>query len=94
MNQILNSGNERDNLELFQYLNEMQMKESQFIFLEATNTCFSQCVNSFTMSNLDKKEKECITRCGARYMENYVRVGTRYAEENAIKQQEAMMGQQ
>lgn len=94
MNQIMTSGNERDNAELFQYLSEMQMKESQLIFLEATNTCFNHCVNNFTMSNLDKKEKQCISRCAARYMGNYVRVGNRYTEEHALKQQEMMPQQQ
>lgn len=89
MNQIQTQGNEKDNAELLQYLSEMQLKESQFTFQECTNTCFTQCIKTFTSFALNHNEKECMNQCARRYLEFYTRVGLRYAEENAIKQQQA-----
>ncbi len=87
------NGNERDNLEMVQYINEIQLENVQDMFLNTALLCFRPCVTSFTMSNLDKKETECLERCTKRNMEAFQRITARQTEENIRKGQEMQQNQ-
>ncbi len=49
---------------------------------------FNKYIKGFKTKQLDGKETECVTKCSEKFMKVTQRVGTRFAEYQAIKGQE------
>ena len=83
MDRFLNSSSPEEKEAFMDILNELQVKDSQYLYNSLSARCFNDCVNDFRNRELIKKEKNCITNCASKYLKLLARVGVRFQEENA-----------
>ncbi|KAI9014963.1 Tim10/DDP family zinc finger protein [Gaertneriomyces semiglobifer] len=69
------------------------MKDFLRLYHGLVDRCFKDCVNDFTSKVLSSKEDTCINRCFEKFIKHSERVGQRFAEQNALLQQQQMQPQ-
>lgn len=59
---------QRDQMQVMQALNEMQMQEMMNTYNNLVEKCFNECVTSFRTKALESSEEQCVTRCVQKFM--------------------------
>eukprot|EP00434_Breviolum_minutum_P016410 symbB.v1.2.014464.t1/scaffold1055.1/size140776/6 len=80
---------QRDQMQVMQALNEMQMQEMMNTYNNLVEKCFNECVTSFRTKALEGSEEQCVTRCVQKFMSFSQRVSLRFQE----KQQQMQLQQ-
>lgn len=85
---------EHQKAEFMRHLEDQQMKDSLKMYNNLVESCFDKCVmvgwgGNFTSKNLSDTESKCINTCGNKFMKLTQRVGFRFAEFQALREQEA-----
>ncbi|KAL7574684.1 hypothetical protein ACA910_003027 [Epithemia clementina (nom. ined.)] len=75
-------------------MEQLQLKDSLSMYNNLVARCFDSCVTSFRSKTLDKSEITCVEQCSSRYVKMTQRVGLRFAEHQAIQQQQQAAVQQ
>ena len=74
-------------------MEEKQMKDSLAMYSALVENCFDKCVNSgwgggFRSKQLEDSETKCLSQCAEKFMKVTQRVGFRFTEYQAMKEQE------
>ncbi|CAK8994814.1 unnamed protein product [Durusdinium trenchii] len=59
---------QRDQMQVMQALNEMQMQEMMNTYNNLVEKCFNECITSFRTKALEGSEEQCVTRCVQKFM--------------------------
>ncbi|CAJ1361947.1 unnamed protein product [Effrenium voratum] len=71
---------QRDQMQVVQALNEMQMQDMMNMYNTLVERCFNECVTSFRTKGLEGHEEQCVTRCVQKFMSFSQRVSLRFQE--------------
>ena len=61
-------------------LQSVQVKEFMMSYNKLADTCFSSCINNFSMRNIPPDEIQCVDRCFSKLLKAYTRIGFRLQE--------------
>lgn len=78
--------------EFFQHLEDQQLKDSLKMYNNLVENCFDKCVmtdwyGNFNSKQLAEPESKCLTQCAEKFMKLTQRVGFRFSEIQALKEQ-------
>mmetsp|Transcript_10701 Transcript_10701/g.16001 ORF Transcript_10701/g.16001 Transcript_10701/m.16001 type:complete len:94 (-) Transcript_10701:25-306(-) len=76
----LNALSEREKLELMEYLDNIQVHDSNRNFCEIVNQCFEKCSYKFKTKNIENKEALCLQNCAAKFTKFNIRMNHRFEE--------------
>ncbi|GMI45767.1 hypothetical protein TrCOL_g9279 [Triparma columacea] len=74
--------------ELLKDMEQGQLKESLALYNRVVDKCVKECVTSFKSKKLDSYETSCVDNCSSKFFSTTARVGQRFAEIQAMKQQQ------
>jgi import inner membrane translocase subunit TIM9 len=84
---------EHQKAEFIRHLEDNQMKDSLKMYNNLVENCFDKCVmvgwdGNYSSKNLTEAEGKCISVCGNKFMKLTQRVGFRFQEFQAMREQE------
>ncbi|XP_050383087.1 mitochondrial import inner membrane translocase subunit Tim9-like [Argentina anserina] len=63
-------------------IDQLQIRDSLRMYNALVESCFTDCVDSFTRKSLTKQEESCVRRCAEKFLKHSMRVGLRFSELN------------
>ncbi|PRQ43263.1 putative Tim10/DDP family zinc finger [Rosa chinensis] len=78
----LDSLPEEDKKRMATMIDQLQIRDSLRMYNSLVESCFSDCVDSFTRKALTKQEDTCVRRCAEKFLKHSMRVGMRFGELN------------
>ena len=79
--------------EFMNMIEEMQLKDSVKMYNRIVEACSRECLHTFHSKALTGDEKKCVDNCGKKFLNMSKRIGQRFAEHQAAKQNETMQQQ-
>ncbi|KAL6133234.1 hypothetical protein ACLB2K_056673 [Fragaria x ananassa] len=73
---------EEDKNRLANVIDMLQIRDSLKMYNSLVESCFNDCVDSFTRKSLTKQEETCVRRCAEKFLKHSMRVGMRFGELN------------
>ena len=61
-------------------LQSFQVKEFMMSYNKLADSCFSVCVNNFSIRNIPPDEIQCVDKCFGKFLKVYTRIGFRLQE--------------